>query len=261
MSPNTVTSYVTFRPGTKVKSSELNTNFLNHRGSLIPIHPNTTTAVDNTYSLGTNEWKWRKGFIQSGYFSCGDIKAHYSYNGRVSAGHGWMLCDGRLINETNYDAEYGSGSWDSYIVTSPLDGKYLPNLINRYMTGSDTCTANGSSTIASVGNSSSAADLSHTHVIAHAHRWATLSASFTTSVYTVSDGTNPIVYGVSLTGASTYWGACTAASSRQGILLKHGLAWTSKDNITTAAWSYGTTGGTILRPSSIEVQFYMRIIE
>lgn len=62
--PNTITAYNTFNANTKAKSSEVNTNFSNHRGHLIPIDPNTAAAgASNTYDNGTYEHHWRSGYF------------------------------------------------------------------------------------------------------------------------------------------------------------------------------------------------------
>jgi len=61
--PNTITAYTTFNAGTKARSGEVNSNFLNHRGTLIPINTNTATAADRIFDLGTSEHRWRELWI------------------------------------------------------------------------------------------------------------------------------------------------------------------------------------------------------
>jgi hypothetical protein len=56
---DTITAYHSFSAGTKARSSQVNTNFSNHRGTLVPIDPNTATAIALTYDLGTTEYRWR----------------------------------------------------------------------------------------------------------------------------------------------------------------------------------------------------------
>lgn len=55
----TITAFNSFSPQTRIRSSEVNTNFSNFRGHLIPIDPNTATASNNNYDLGSTEYKWR----------------------------------------------------------------------------------------------------------------------------------------------------------------------------------------------------------
>lgn len=57
--PNTITSYITFSPATKAKSEEVNSNFLNHRGTLLPINEDTATASENTHDLGSTDHRWK----------------------------------------------------------------------------------------------------------------------------------------------------------------------------------------------------------
>lgn len=63
--PNTITAYHTFVGGTKARAAQVNTNFSNHRGHLMPIDPNTATAVTNTYDLGSAEYQWRNIYLKN----------------------------------------------------------------------------------------------------------------------------------------------------------------------------------------------------
>jgi hypothetical protein len=56
--PSTITAFATFVPNTKAKSSEVNTNFSNFRGNLIPIEESTSTSSNVTHYLGTVEHRW-----------------------------------------------------------------------------------------------------------------------------------------------------------------------------------------------------------
>lgn len=61
----TITSYYSFSAGTRAKSSQVNANLLNHRGHVIPIDPNTATAANNTYDVGSSDHQWRDGYFQN----------------------------------------------------------------------------------------------------------------------------------------------------------------------------------------------------
>lgn len=61
----TITSFYTFSAGTKARSSEVNTNFSVLRGHIIPIDPNTTTSINNTYDIGSSEYYWKTGYFGS----------------------------------------------------------------------------------------------------------------------------------------------------------------------------------------------------
>lgn len=56
--PTTITSYNTFTAGTKARATQVNTNFNNYRGTLIPIHPSLPSATTLSYDLGTTEYRW-----------------------------------------------------------------------------------------------------------------------------------------------------------------------------------------------------------
>lgn len=127
--------------------------------------PRASTGAPNagSGSLGTSTLQWLRAHIASGHWSPGDIKEHHTYGGNFEYGQGFMVCDGRQITPANYDLEHGAGSWETYIGSSPLENKYLPNLIDRFPVGAAATPANGSSPIPSVGNPLNQLDLSHTH--------------------------------------------------------------------------------------------------
>lgn len=54
----TLTSFYSFTAGTKARASEVQNNFSVFRGHLLPINPNTVAAIDNTYGLGSSEYRW-----------------------------------------------------------------------------------------------------------------------------------------------------------------------------------------------------------
>lgn len=56
--PSTITTYYIFSPGTKARSSQVNNNFANHRGDLVPISETTATATHLTNNLGASDKRW-----------------------------------------------------------------------------------------------------------------------------------------------------------------------------------------------------------
>lgn len=54
----TITSFYSFAALTRIKSSEVNTNFSNFRGHIIPISPTTATGANLSYDLGSTEYIW-----------------------------------------------------------------------------------------------------------------------------------------------------------------------------------------------------------
>lgn len=186
---NTITAFHTFTPNTKAKSAEVNTNFSNFRGDLVPINTDTASASNATHDLGTSDHKWRKIHAESGYWTVGDVKYHHTYNGLCPIGEGWFICDGSTINSTNYDAQHSTGSWTTFIGSSPLQNLVSPNNLNRYMYGITATTDGGTSTISTIGNTGSVADISHQHTIpSHLHNHNHIWHLFTTGTTGANHG-------------------------------------------------------------------------
>jgi hypothetical protein len=61
--PSTITAYYTFTAATKARSSQVNNNFSNHRGDLLPINEDTTTASNHTHDLGKSDHYWKTGYF------------------------------------------------------------------------------------------------------------------------------------------------------------------------------------------------------
>ena len=81
--PTTITSYTTFTAATKAKSSEVNTNFSNHRGTLLPINDDTATASDGTHDLGSDEHRWNDAYVNSIDFETSTNTASLTLQGQV----------------------------------------------------------------------------------------------------------------------------------------------------------------------------------
>lgn len=60
----TITAFYTFAANTKARASLVNANFDIFRGHILPVSPNTTTAINNTYDLGSSEYRWRTNYAQ-----------------------------------------------------------------------------------------------------------------------------------------------------------------------------------------------------
>lgn len=103
----------------------------------------------------------------------GEIKQFHTFNGAIPVPRGFMICNGQVINESNYDAIHGAGSYVADgIADLVLNGKYTPNLVNKYVVGASSTTQDGSSAISSVGNSNHQVNLSHSHTVnSHNHQW------------------------------------------------------------------------------------------
>lgn len=61
----TITAFHSFTALTRIKSAEVNTNFSNFRGHLLPVDPNTATAgAVSTWDLGDSTHNWRRTYTQ-----------------------------------------------------------------------------------------------------------------------------------------------------------------------------------------------------
>lgn len=123
------------------------------------ISPNQTDALSPVNVALMEEVRKRSNSA----YQTGDIKWHHSFNGAVLAGAGWFKCNGQVINQTNYDAQRGVGAWAAEVGTSLLDGKYSPNLIDKYPVGVAVTTQTGVSAITPVGNPNKTVNFSHSH--------------------------------------------------------------------------------------------------
>jgi hypothetical protein len=224
-------------------------------GDLVPRN-GSGIAADLAGSLGSDTIRWLKAFIASGHWTPGDIKVIHPYNGDVAPGEGWMLCDGRTIGSTAYDTEHGSGHWSTYVGTSPLNGLKLPSMTSKYAVGKATTPQTGSGTITSVGNAGNVIS------VAHAHNVITPNVAGTSDL-TSSSTTNDAV---SLNNN----GSTKTGSARALSIVANGLRLSDSSGSAPAATyaalfdgvttHFPPTGNTDIRPDSIQVCFYMRVV-
>jgi hypothetical protein len=239
--------------GGRVQTSHVNQYFTALGLDFVPRN-SSGTPTNIGGSLGSSTYKWLKSFVESGYWRAGDLKMHHTYNGTVVCGEGWMLSDGRVINQANYDTEKGAGHWATYVVSSPLDGKYLPNFTGRYGVGKATTTQDGTVAITTVGNASNQVDISHTHTVAnHVHQWL------------VDQGTSTNNASYNSGGSQTNFTFNTTASGEHIVTLQGAVSRVSGSYYTSLAGgqtssSSGSSTQSI-QPDSVEVQYCMRIID
>jgi hypothetical protein len=121
-----------------------------------------TGAVRANYGrLGTQTYRWKRHHVFTGDMGVGDIMPWYDYNGGYDLPQGWMLCNGVIINEANYDAQHTTGDWDNYVVSTVLNGIYLPSMGSNFPRGTTAAMQSGTSPITNGGIST--LNLSHTH--------------------------------------------------------------------------------------------------
>lgn len=64
-SSNTITSFYTFVADTKARAAEVNNNFNVFRGNIIPVHVSTQTSADQTYDLGSLDYRWKDFYTKT----------------------------------------------------------------------------------------------------------------------------------------------------------------------------------------------------
>lgn len=87
--PNTITSYTTFVANTKARASQINANFSNHRGTLVPINSDTTTASTLTHDLGSSEHKWNNLYV-------GNIRRYQTVASTITAAASYFAVSATL---------------------------------------------------------------------------------------------------------------------------------------------------------------------
>jgi len=186
----------------------------------------------------------------------------HTYNDTAVPGQGWFPCDGTIINETNYNAIHGAGSWDSYIGASSLDGKYSPNMDAKYIIGSDSTSQTGASAITSIGASGNTVDLTHTHTTpSHNHQWYDwFGGSVDAHSFNSSGADVDIEQSTNNAGTHNKIAITdTAVSQDDGLKPASGNAYYTSNN------NGGATGSSLsssqnIRPESIELKYHIRII-
>jgi hypothetical protein len=161
-------------------------------GVFVPRDVTTLDASDEAGSLGSSTYRFNRAHITSGYLSVGMMKYKYVYTSISPVLEaGWMLCDGRVVSEANYNTEHGANTWASEVVSSPINGLRLPDFNNRYMRGVNGSTQSGASPITSVGNGSLSISHAHgTNYTTGAPNNAGVSRGSIAGVTNFSDGTH-----------------------------------------------------------------------
>lgn len=252
--------------GQVISSSDVNQYKTALNEDLVPRN-SSGVATNEGGNLGNSTYEWKKANIVTGYFVCGQIIMFHDFNGTVSPGQGWMLCNGDVVNSTNYDALHSAGDWTTYIGSSPLSGLNLPDFADRYPIGKDATTQDGSVAITSVGNASNQTDSSHTHNVTtsnhnhlylnHVDSGGVVESRGYTSAGATQDITSFTVSGGGA-GNGSFTFATTSATGSKGLTSDD--LYTANDGGETVTSATGGSSTLDITPDSIEVQYWIRII-
>lgn len=91
----TITAFYSFTANSRARASQVNANFSIFRGHILPVDPNTQTAVNNTYDLGSSEYMWRYAYSGRVYPSL--TTTAQAYITGDTAGTGLALYDGSTL--------------------------------------------------------------------------------------------------------------------------------------------------------------------
>lgn len=129
--PNTITTYYTFTPATKARASQVNANFSNYRGSLLPIHESSQTATDMTDSLGAADHRWNYSYVGAIDFKSSTTTAGLIIKGDTTNTTGSFLfqINGVTIQEIKATGKY---------ITSSMMADSARQLVAVTLTGNST---------------------------------------------------------------------------------------------------------------------------
>ena len=239
--------------GGKVRTSHVNQYFQALSQNLVPRN-SSGIASNEGGSLGTSTFEWKNANIVTGYWQTGDIKCHHTFNGLLPVAQGWMLMDGRIINETNYNTEHAAGNWVTYIGSSPIDGRFLPDMTSKYIIGVATTTQDGTSAITSVGNTSHLINIAHDHTVAR-RQWYSRNGGGADQVFNVmGTAVNVPLQTTETTGGIAVTLDCSTLSNG-GCLDLDSYAVSGSLNT-----SFSLSSTQSIQPESKEFVCFMRII-
>lgn len=175
--------------------------------------------------------------ITAGYLPPGAVQMFHTFDGTVSYPRGWMLCNGNVVNQTNYDAIHGAGAYTAdNVANSPLLSKNLPDMSGHYAIGVADTTKDGSSTISTVGNVGHEIDIRHTHDVDHEHAYGIADDNTTSDITFAGTGN-----------------AHSAVTGGTGNLVESGPA-----SVTTTNQSLSDQQS--IQPDSIQVLYILKVI-
>lgn len=172
----------------------------------------------------------------------GTILPFHTYDSLISIPTFFMICDGGVISEANYNSLHGAGKWTEDVGTTVLDGKYTPDFTDRYAVGTADTTEDGTGAIATTGNSSHQTDIGHNH------QWFNRTGTTSTSYIYDSGGSQTAV----TSEAIGIGGASVAAVVGAGT----GITGLAKDGYTAS----GGSATQDVQPDSIEVIYIIKVV-
>lgn len=153
----TITAFYNFSANTKARASQVNINFDNFRGHMLPISPTTATGSNLTYDLGSVDYRWRSVYAQSlDFLSNTTTSQQIVLQGSTSGGETFLSMN---INGSE-TARVGPGGLQNLrtsallgYTTSAAAGGFASRIVDLASAGTTTATniANSTVTISTIG--------------------------------------------------------------------------------------------------------------
>jgi len=122
----TITAFNSFSAKTLIRSAQVNTNFSNFRGHIIPIDPNTATSSDATYDLGASDARWKdlhlSGNLVLGGTTISSIDSIYSKTATGSIAAGVTITASASINIAGTSTGNGFDEESIFIIGDTTTG-------------------------------------------------------------------------------------------------------------------------------------------
>lgn len=149
--PNTITGFYTFASATKARATEVNLNFNNFRGALLPINSDTQTSSNGVHDIGSTEYSFKDIYISGdlyinslsgSFFPIGTV----FYSVLTSAPSSCLACDGSSVSRITYSDLFNVLTNSTN--TSPAFGYEtsthfnLPDLRGKFVRGTDSGAGN-----------------------------------------------------------------------------------------------------------------------
>lgn len=124
--PSSITTYHTFAAGTKARASQVNTNFSNYRGDILPINEDTASSSNSTHDLGKDDHRWRTVFTDEINFTTSTSTASLVLKGATTDTTGAFLFQ---VEGVNIFEVRSSGIYNSAYSTVALTPRRLQRKI------------------------------------------------------------------------------------------------------------------------------------
>ncbi len=213
--PSTITTFHNFTADTKARASEVNTNFSNYRGDLLPINTDTTTASHRSHDLGATDHYWNNLYTQN--ISIGLTSTSATVFNALTVGGFDILVSGSTIGGLTANGLSAFNETPMEFTTSAARGQFLR-----------------SSTLATAGNGTT---------------FVTIGAA----AFTLVTRGRPVKFGLmgagSLASPSYISEGATIAANTQGIIVAFVVDGSTIDvQQSKAIWFSSTTGQSLHDP-------------